>query len=379
MKKRLLKAAIATALSLAFAVPAFANPFTDVPAKHWAYESVNKLAKAGIIDGFSDGTFRGDKTISRYEMASIVAKAMNKSLNNDQKAMVDKLSREFAAELNAMGIKVDGIEQKVDGMVKVSGDARARYFNTKDTNDFSDYRARISFDGKISDNLKFNARVSSGNADVEGNANTVAMDTANVNFNALALNNTVGRQDITLGTGYIIDTQMNGITSKYGALKMYAGNSLVNNTNTKRIYGAEYNTNILGAVFTADYMKNVGEDKNVYGVNTSFGIVDGVAANAEYVKNGDAKATAYGLKFTKLGLGITHRDSEVGAFTQLSTMNNGYAFDSSMIANGFKGMEYTYDRDLDKNTALNIMYQDFDKKDGTKLGSRTVATVKVKF
>jgi len=92
VKKRLLKVAIATALTVAFATPAFANPFSDVPAKHWAYDAVNKLAQAGIVDGYSDGTFRGDKTMTRYEMAQIVAKAMNKSLNSDQKAIVDKLA-----------------------------------------------------------------------------------------------------------------------------------------------------------------------------------------------------------------------------------------------------------------------------------------------
>ena len=52
MNKRMLKVAVVSALTVAFAVPAFANPFTDVPVKHWSYDSVNKLAQAGIIDGY---------------------------------------------------------------------------------------------------------------------------------------------------------------------------------------------------------------------------------------------------------------------------------------------------------------------------------------
>ncbi len=113
---------------LAFAAPALANPFADVPAKHWAYDAVNKLAQAGVVDGYGDGTFRGDKTVTRYEMAQIISKAMNKDLNADQKTVVDKLSREFSTELTSMGVKVEGMQQQLDNMVKVSGDARIRYF-----------------------------------------------------------------------------------------------------------------------------------------------------------------------------------------------------------------------------------------------------------
>ncbi|MDF2876701.1 MAG: S-layer protein, partial [Sporomusa sp.] len=52
------------------------NPFGDVPVKHWSYDSVSKLVEAGIIDGYGDKTFRGDKTLTRYEMSQLVARAM---------------------------------------------------------------------------------------------------------------------------------------------------------------------------------------------------------------------------------------------------------------------------------------------------------------
>ena len=60
-----------------------ANPFSDVEPSSWAYQSVEQLASAGIINGYPDGTFKGNKDITRYEMAQMVAKAM---ANQDRSA-----------------------------------------------------------------------------------------------------------------------------------------------------------------------------------------------------------------------------------------------------------------------------------------------------
>ena len=65
---------------------AASNPFSDVPSGHWSYQAVTKLAQAGVIEGYGDGTFKGDKNITRYEMAQMVAKAMAKTnLNSADK------------------------------------------------------------------------------------------------------------------------------------------------------------------------------------------------------------------------------------------------------------------------------------------------------
>lgn len=393
VNKRLLKVAVTTALTVAFAVPAFANPFADVPAKHWAYDSVNKLAQAGIVDGYGDGTFRGDKTMTRYEMATIVSKVMTKSLSADQKATVDKLSKEFATELNSMGIKVDSMQKQVDKMVKISGDARVRYFDhaTDADRDLGDYRARVTFDGQVNDNMKFSARLSSGNALVDGKANTMALDTANVKVDALGLTNTIGRQDIKLGSGYLIDGVMNGITAQYGALKLFGGNAGSNakvdtvtpaDTIWSRMYGAEYKMDILGAKVTADYLKNTSDQTTMYGANAGFKVVDGVSGNVEYFKNNDggAKAMAYGVKFDKIGLAATYRDVEVGAFSPFSNLVTNTTNQYSVLSDdGFKGMEYQYDHSLDKNTIMTVKYQDFKNQAGTKLDARTSAAINVKF
>ena len=104
MKKSLV---LAMAMALGVTASAYAaNPFSDVPAGHWAYDSVAELAAAGVVDGYTDGSFGGDKLMTRYEMAQIVAKAMAKGAN------VDKLAAEFADELDTLGVRVANLEKK---------------------------------------------------------------------------------------------------------------------------------------------------------------------------------------------------------------------------------------------------------------------------
>ena len=65
-----------------------ANPFSDVPAGHWAYQAVKTLAAKGINQGYGDGTFRGDRNITRYETATMLAKIlMSKSSHSVSKAV----------------------------------------------------------------------------------------------------------------------------------------------------------------------------------------------------------------------------------------------------------------------------------------------------
>ncbi len=385
MNKRLLKAAVTTALTVAFAVPAFANPFSDVPAKHWAYDAVGKLAQAGVITGYGDGTFKGDKTVSRYEMASMVAAAMQKNLNNDQKEIVDQLSKEFATELTEMGIKVEALDKKVDNMVKISGDARVRYGNA-DSFDNTDFRARVSFDGKINNDLKFNARMTSGNLSYDGDFSSgdgVKLDTANVTFDALGLTNTIGRQDLVLGNGFLHDSAMTGIAAKAGNLKVYGGNL----KDTTKIYGAEYGMKLGAANITADYANyddGTNNETDVYGANVDIKLTNGVSALGEFYNfdNGsiDADAAAYGLKFNKLGLTALYRDVEAGANSPFSNIQNDIQ-NLKNESNGYKGLEVRYDRALAKNTTLNLKYQDFEDQNGTELsgGARTQAAINVKF
>jgi hypothetical protein len=123
--KKTLVSALTTALVVGAASTTFAaaNPFSDVPADHWAYDAVAQLAADGVIDGYGDGTYRGDRNITRYEMAQMVAKAMAKNPSGADKALVDKLAAEFADELNNLGVRVAKLERNAD-VVKWTGEAR---------------------------------------------------------------------------------------------------------------------------------------------------------------------------------------------------------------------------------------------------------------
>ena len=129
MKKNLIVAlALVFVLGIAGTAFAAANPFVDVPAKHWAYDAVTKLAQAGILDGYGDGTYRGERLATRYEMAQATAKAMARADKADaqMKALIDKLAVEFAAELNNLGVRVAKLEKNAS-TIKFWGDARMRY------------------------------------------------------------------------------------------------------------------------------------------------------------------------------------------------------------------------------------------------------------
>ena len=127
--KKTLVSALTTALVVGAASTTFAaaNPFSDVPADHWAHDAVSQLAADGVIEGYGDTTFRGNQSITRYEMAQMVAKAMAKTdVSAADKALIDKLAAEFSDELNNLGVRVSNLERNAD-MVKWNGQARYTY------------------------------------------------------------------------------------------------------------------------------------------------------------------------------------------------------------------------------------------------------------
>ena len=114
MKHAFLKAAIAACFACAAVTVSAANPFTDVSADDWAYQAVASLSDEGVIDGYPDGTFRGDKHVTRYEIAQIVARLMAKedTLNAAQKETLAKLSSQYANELKDLGVRIAELEKK---------------------------------------------------------------------------------------------------------------------------------------------------------------------------------------------------------------------------------------------------------------------------
>lgn len=113
--KRLPFGAALAALMLTTSFVMADNAFSDVTPDDWSYKAVSQLADEGVIDGYPDGTFKGNKNITRYEMGQIVARLMAKedTLTADQKATLDKLSTDYADELDNLGVRVDKLENQV--------------------------------------------------------------------------------------------------------------------------------------------------------------------------------------------------------------------------------------------------------------------------
>ncbi len=153
---------VAVAILAAIAVPAFAQgAFQDVPTDHWAYQAVDKLAQAGLIEGYPDGTFKGNRAMTRYEFAMVVARALESKalagavgpagpagppgpagtgggagLTPEQQALLNKLQNEFAPELKRLRDDLSDLEGRVAALegkplpgrpkITVSGDISLR-------------------------------------------------------------------------------------------------------------------------------------------------------------------------------------------------------------------------------------------------------------
>ena len=200
MKKIL---AIAAAAALTAGVSAFAaNPFSDVSTDDWAYQAVSDLSDQGVVEGYPDGTFKGERNITRYELAQIIARLMAKEdqLNAEQRATLDKLAGEYADELANLGVRVSNLEKKV-GNIYWSGDARMRYVDqTLDQKDKWDGRIRINVRGQVNDSTYVQGRFLNDMKFKENDTSNTSMDQLYVNHNfGKDVSVRLGRQPISFG------------------------------------------------------------------------------------------------------------------------------------------------------------------------------------
>jgi hypothetical protein len=146
------------------ALAAPADKFTDLPKSHWAYEAVSLLAKEGIIDGYSDKTFKGDKEMTRYEMAQVVAKAMaNQSKANIAlRALIDKLAVEFALDMNKISTRLEKVE-KQQAKIKISGELSEQYKVKKENgvskSGYGQEKFQLNIVGKVDSNSSVHLRI----------------------------------------------------------------------------------------------------------------------------------------------------------------------------------------------------------------------------
>ena len=248
MKKILALAAVA---ALTAGVSAYAaNPFSDVTPSDWAYQAVVDLSEQGVVEGYPDGTFKGERNITRYEMAQIIARMLAKEdqLNAEQRATLDKLAGEYADELANLGVRVSNLEKKV-GNLYWSGDARMRYQDKSlDQKDGWNGRIRINVRGQVNDSTYVQGRFLN-EMDFKDNASSdTSMDQLYVNHNfGKDVSVRLGRQPISFGdqAGWLNNGHegYDGAQIAYnnGKLSLTTGYGQFNNTYDTFAYGGKDN------------------------------------------------------------------------------------------------------------------------------------------
>ena len=326
MKKIL---AIAAAAALTAGVSAYAaNPFSDVSPDDWAYQAVSDLSDQGVVEGYPDGTFKGERNMTRYELAQVIARLMAREdqLNAEQKATLDKLAGEYADELANLGVRVSNLEKKV-GNISWFGDARMRWkekgYNTDGSRkaDGWDGRMRINAKAQVNDSTYVRGRFTSNmnfkdDADANTNTNT-KMDVLFVHHqfgDKVGMN--LGRNFLTLGqTGMYYDDFFDGAQLFIGdsKLTLEAGygrmNTWINDYGQKKddtVYARLYGqTGRIG--YDAEYIKTVGaadaDKKSIWGAGLTVGVTDAVDIFGDFYKNTEPKGDP---QMWTAGLGFGH-------------------------------------------------------------------------
>ena len=282
MKKILALAAVA---ALTAGVSAYAaNPFSDVTPDDWAYQAVSDLSVQGVVEGYPDGTFKGERNMTRYELAQIVARLMAKEdqLNAEQQATLDKLAGEYADKLANLGVRVSNLEKKV-GNIYWSGDARMRYQtkdNTTSKKDSWNGRMRINVKGQVNESTYVNGKMAYDMDFKKDSDKDVYMQQLFVNHNfgkdvAVRL----GRQPIVFGNqGGWLYGDANGydgaqIAYNNGKLALTTGFGQLNASDidglTKEdMYFAKGAYDFGFAKLNADYIaaKETNDNREIYGV-----------------------------------------------------------------------------------------------------------------
>ena len=349
--KKTLVSALTGALVVGATATTFAaaNPFEDVPADHWAYDAVAQLAADGVIEGYGDGTYRGDQEITRYEMAQMVARAMAKTgVNGADKAMIDRLAAEFADELNNLGVRVAALEKKVDN-VKWTGRVRYRYIHrseekpagstlsheveNKNTNQVL---FRLEPTARINENWVGKARIDYGQAD---NMNTGA-NTTSATVDRIYVEGTYGTAKIDLGKipfktqadyGMVSDYRMAGGQVAFGKdvkLSLAAGR-----INDAAVHPFNYNSNNAGS---------------------QIGLLNDGASSYQGVEvyNDRAQKFTWGLGFQRVKRDVTWNPSALGAGHTIQNPNGpvniwnfglGYKFNKDVNLTGAYARAYGID------------------------------------
>ena len=352
--KKTLVSALATALVVGAASTTFAaaNPFSDVPRDHWAYDAVTQLAADGIVEGYGDGTYRGDRNITRYEMAQMVAKAMAKdNMPVSDRALVDRLAAEFADELNNLGVRVSNLEKHAD-MVKWNG--KLEYTYTSERRDYAftdDGKRKANKDNivfrleptaEVNDHWNVHARLDASTsmkhdaAGMDDTNGSVSLKRAWAQGNYDNFTVKLGKMELASAEGYtgagslVLDKEFSGAEITFGKdlmVKLQAGQ-----TAGDGVFGKYYDV----STGKKDEISFAGS-ANYQGVEL------------QYEKNNWMAGLAYyRLKTDAIKAILTDKDS-----MSVWALNAGYKFGDNVLLAG----SYARNKDLDDSGKLKKSYQ----------------------
>ena len=400
MKKSLV---LAMAMALGVTASAYAaNPFSDVPAGHWAYDAVNKLAAEGVVDGYPDGTYGGDKLMTRYEMAQIVAKAMAKGAN------VDKLAAEFADELDSLGVRVANLEKKSDN-VKITGQIRASYRDTDNSSHEGRLRTRLFVNGAVNEDWTYTGRFENSHyyAGRDG-TDDVTLNWAFVSGRIGGVKVDAGRQDFVKGD--VMDTRADGIKLSYGdSVKVFGwafkaassgwanSNSFYVDSNNNdemdanevllddgdRIYvaGVEAGIGVVDAAVRY-YKADNWRDNQIWEASVAGEIAKDLTLKGSYFFgdsdqsriDGDDSGYLVGLSYRgakasqpgSWGVYANYSDRPMSTFLEPTLFAGGYGvFPSDMIdGDGYQGFDAGANVTLAKNIVAGVKYVDVESREG---------------
>ena len=346
--KKTLVSALTTALVVGAASTTFAaaNPFSDVPADHWAYDAVSQLAADGVIEGYGDTTFRGNQNITRYEMAQMIAKAMAKTdVSAADKALIDKLAAEFSDELGNLGVRVSNLERNAD-MVKWTGEARYTYKSTRDedtngkkTKENADkLQFRLYPTAEVNQNWHVKARLTA-KTDMSSDKG----DDGNVKLTYVYAEGQYGNFDVKLGKQELFSTADAGLV-----VDDYFSGAAVT-------FGKDFKTTLEAGRWN---LENAND--NIHGdydaTTKKYSVLDAV---------NDHAANYQGAEFNyapnKLRLGASYRHFNDAAFKDVATYSNGTSkSDDANIWSVGAGYKFDHNWDLFGAFAQNTEADNYD-------------------
>lgn len=385
---------------------AFAGPFSDVPKSHWAYEAIQSLAAKGLLEGYADGKFKGTKAMTRYEMALMVARLIDKKFGGADFDTLQKLTVEFADELALLGVKVQALEEEVKvvrndvdalksdvdmlkkgglGKIKLTIEDRIRFEDNKYKslnagvadlgNSRFVNRLRLNIKGNIDDNVS--TFISLQDSTVHGTGvqnnptgaviNNITTGDTNrdlylgyvdiKNFGGEVIDNArIGRMTLTIGKAFIFDNEVDGIMLK----KHYRGTHFsLGGFDTR---GA---VPVPGAAASA----NDGLDAKLFTVDHSW---TNVSAGAYYMtrSNTYAVASGTGISYNAMNVAGLTLDGKIGKsvvafleYADMSPSKNKDLYTATPVVPKWKGKGFKFGGEWTVNPTwdLTLMYQDREK------------------